>query len=59
MSIEPHHSTDAEALAQTVAAALVARIATSEKRFSIALSGGSTPKRLFEILAQQHRDAVP
>lgn len=43
---------DAEALAQAVAAEIVACAATATGRpFTIALSGGSTPKRLYEILA--------
>ena len=42
---------DAGALARAVADWLLATAIASEGRFSIALSGGSTPKRLYEILA--------
>jgi len=42
-----------EALAQHVAAWLTDLAKASTGRFAIALSGGSTPKRLYEILAQE------
>lgn len=45
-------SEDAEALARHVAEWLVERAGASSGRFRIALSGGSTPKRLYECLAQ-------
>jgi 6-phosphogluconolactonase len=44
---------NAEALAQHVAAWLTDLAKASTGRFAIALSGGSTPKRLYEILAQE------
>lgn len=44
---------DAESVAQSMAALLIKAIdASHEPEVRIALSGGSTPKRLFEILAQ-------
>jgi 6-phosphogluconolactonase len=51
---EPHivTSADPEALARDVAVWLTARARASVGRFAIALSGGSTPKRLYEILAE-------
>jgi 6-phosphogluconolactonase len=42
---------DPEALAQHVAGWLTDLAASSKGRFAVALSGGSTPKRLYEILA--------
>jgi len=51
---------DAEALARHVANWLVTAAAQSGKRFAIALSGGSTPRRLYELLASQlYREAFP
>ena len=50
---------DAEALAQH-AARWIAGLATGKSGpFAIALSGGSTPKRLYEILAADYREAMP
>ena len=43
---------DAEALARYAADWLAERALASQGRFGVALSGGSTPKRLFEILAE-------
>jgi 6-phosphogluconolactonase len=43
---------DPEALARNVAEWLVARVLASDGRFAICCSGGSTPKRLYEILAE-------
>ncbi|MGH6850340.1 MAG: 6-phosphogluconolactonase [Methylocella sp.] len=42
---------DAEALARRVAAFVAARAASASGRFSLSLSGGSTPKRAYELLA--------
>jgi 6-phosphogluconolactonase len=42
---------DAEALARRVAAFVAARAASVSGRFSLTLSGGSTPKRAYELLA--------
>lgn len=37
----------------------IARDALAERgRFSIALSGGSTPRRTYELLAERHRDSI-
>lgn len=51
----PHHRLetfkDPAALAENVALWLVSRARVTQGRFSIALSGGSTPQRLFEVLA--------
>jgi 6-phosphogluconolactonase len=44
-------SPDAEALAQRAAAWLFDQAQAAAGRFTIALSGGSTPRRLYEILA--------
>lgn len=43
---------DAEALARNVAEWLVARALASDRRFAICCSGGSTPRRLYEVLAE-------
>lgn len=43
---------DADGLARHVAGWLTERALAAQGRFSIALSGGSTPKRLFEVLAE-------
>ncbi len=51
---------NAEALAQHVAGWLGDLAVASTGRFAIALSGGSTPKRLYEILAQEpHKSRFP
>jgi len=51
---------DAEALARHVAVWLTDRAVAAAGRFAIALSGGSTPKRLYEILAEpEQRDRFP
>ncbi len=51
---------DHEGLAQHVAAWLLEQAAATTDRFSLALSGGSTPKRLYEILAlPPYHDAFP
>jgi len=59
---EPHlvRTENSEALARHVALWLTEQAATSVGRFAIALSGGSTPKRLYEILAEpDQRDRFP
>jgi 6-phosphogluconolactonase len=50
---EPHITVlrDHEALAQHVAQWLMSLASQSTGRFSMCLSGGNTPKRLYEILA--------
>ncbi len=51
---------DAEALAQRAAAWITTLAESSAGRFAVALSGGSTPKRLYEILAAAPlRDRFP
>jgi len=51
---------NAEALAQHVATWLTDLACASTGRFAIALSGGSTPKRLYEILAlEPHKSRFP
>ena len=51
---------DAEALAQAAAAWFARTLAATEGEVAVALSGGSTPKRLYEILAQDPlREVVP
>ena len=59
MTIETHP--DKEAVCFSAACEIVscAAIAISERgRFTLALSGGSTPKRLYEILAEDFQDQV-
>jgi len=43
---------DPEALARNTAEWLCARALASDRRFAICCSGGSTPKRLYEVLAE-------
>jgi 6-phosphogluconolactonase len=51
---------DAEALARHVADWLAAAAAHGGGRFAVALSGGSTPRRLYELLASRpYRDGFP
>jgi 6-phosphogluconolactonase len=51
---------DAETLAQSAAAWFARTLAATEGQVAVALSGGSTPKRLYEILAQDPlREVVP
>ncbi|MBO0763701.1 MAG: 6-phosphogluconolactonase [Hyphomicrobiaceae bacterium] len=51
---------DAEALARHVAGWLVAAAVQSDRSFAVALSGGSTPRRLYELLASSpYGDAFP
>jgi len=53
-------SADAEALAHRVAQWITDLACHQPGRFSVALSGGSTPKRLYQLLAGAHyRDAMP
>jgi 6-phosphogluconolactonase len=47
-----HQSADPEALARHAATWLTEKALAAQGRFAIALSGGSTPKRLYEILAE-------
>ena len=51
---------DPEALARRAADWLLAAATAAEGRFAIALSGGSTPRRLYELLAREpYRSAFP
>ncbi len=51
---------DAEALAQHAAAFLVSTLSATDGKAAVALSGGSTPKRLYEILGTPpFRDRMP
>ena len=53
-------SPDPESLARRVAQWITDLACATPGRFSIALSGGSTPKRLYQLLAgAPYRDAVP
>jgi 6-phosphogluconolactonase len=48
---------DADSVASHAADWLIARVAAAEAPVRVALSGGSTPKRLFSLLAQPERAA--
>ena len=50
---------DADALARHTARWIADLAAASDRPFAIALSGGSTPRLLYEILASDYRDAMP
>jgi 6-phosphogluconolactonase len=51
---------DAEALARRVAGCLTDLATATDRRFAVALSGGSTPKRLYRLLAEPPwRDRFP
>ena len=51
---------DAAALAKTAAEILLARIAENAGRIAICLTGGSSPKQLYELLASDaYRDKIP
>ena len=50
---------DHEALARRAAEYLMAAANATDGRFGIALSGGSTPRRLYELIARHYRDAFP
>jgi len=57
-SIEP--ARDPEALARRVAGWIVDLAAASMDRFAIGLSGGSTPRRLYQLLGEgPYRDRLP
>lgn len=60
--VDFHVFSDPEEMSQTAASLFVALAHASVAqygRFTIALSGGSTPKRLFEILADEHGESLP
>src|SRR5262245_50516812 len=51
---------DPEALARRAADLMIAAANETKDRFAVALSGGSTPRRLYEQLTRPpYRDAVP
>ena len=51
---------DAATLAQTAAARLMARIDANDARVAICLTGGSSPKRVYALLAQEpYRSRIP
>jgi 6-phosphogluconolactonase len=51
---------DAEALARAAAERMLARLPSSGGRFAVCLAGGSTPERLYQLLAAApYCDAVP
>jgi 6-phosphogluconolactonase len=50
---------DAEALSRAAARWLTERACTVEGRFSVALAGGSTPRRMYELLASVARPHFP
>jgi 6-phosphogluconolactonase len=50
---------DGEALARGAALWLKDRIATLQGRIAIALSGGSTPRRLFQVMGSQFEEEFP
>jgi 6-phosphogluconolactonase len=51
--------TDADAVARTAAERILARLRRSTDRFAVCLAGGSTPERLYELLAREpYRNAV-
>jgi len=50
---------DAEALARDAALWLKDRIAPLSGRIAIALSGGSTPRRLFQLMGSEFKDEFP
>jgi 6-phosphogluconolactonase len=52
--------TNAEALAKAAADRLMARIAANSGRIAICLTGGSSPKKLYELLATDpYRNGIP
>jgi 6-phosphogluconolactonase len=51
---------DADALAEAAAAHFIQRIGENDRDFHLCMSGGSTPKKLYSILASaSYRDVVP
>ncbi len=60
--VDFHVFADKEEMSQVAASLFVALSHSSvamHDRFTVALSGGSTPKRLFEILANEHKTSIP
>ena len=50
---------DPEALARRATEYLVAAAKVTQGHFGLVLSGGSTPQRLYELLAHEYREALP
>jgi len=50
---------DLDALSRAAADDFTALVKATDRPFHVALSGGSTPKKLFDVLAQRGRDALP
>jgi 6-phosphogluconolactonase len=50
---------DLDALSRAAADDFVALVHGTSGTFHVALSGGSTPKKLFDVLAERGRDALP
>jgi 6-phosphogluconolactonase len=50
---------DLDALSRSAAEELAGLARAARERFHVALSGGSTPKRMFAVLAEMGRDALP
>jgi 6-phosphogluconolactonase len=48
-----------EALAHAAAQRMLARLSHTGGQLTVCLTGGSTPNRLYELLATEYRDAVP
>lgn len=55
---ELHIAVNGPAVAKQFAEFLVERIAAKQGNFTLALSGGSTPKLLFTLLAEQYTDQI-
>src|SRR6202795_637579 len=60
---EPHHvivASDAPVLAKAAAERVMARIAANSGRVAICLTGGSSPKQLYQLLAtDSYRSRIP
>ena len=50
---------DAEALSQAAACWLTERALAAQTRFAVSLAGGSTPRRMYELLASVERERFP
>jgi gluconokinase/6-phosphogluconolactonase len=50
---------DPEALARAAAKRMLARLSRTDGHLAVCLTGGSTPERLYELLATDYGDAVP
>jgi 6-phosphogluconolactonase len=59
MRVEHFHDLEAVSRAGAEEFVRLAKASTGQRDFHVALSGGSTPKRMHEILAAMGRDALP